>query len=509
MSSTIEPNNAIKRVVGTVREYVTHWVLAGAIIALTGFAPEHWFANAFHYLSLPEGLLRWWPAGFDFRVLIVLVGMSLIAGDVLVRSHAQQNAARREDQRLAADSTIAADAPAALFDKPSIAVLPFANISDDPQQEYFADGMAEDIITGLSRIKSLVVIARNSSFVYKGKAIDVKQIGRELGVRYVLEGSVRKAEKQVRITAKLIDARSGGQLWAERFDQPIGDIFALQDEIAMSVTGAIEPNVLKVEIERVKRKRPENLQAYDLVLQALPYVYTGMADKAEPAIALLERALELEPGYPHAHALLAWCYHYRFSRGGLQEENRRTAIRHAHAALTSGSDDATTLAIVGFIIWIDEHDTAAAFDVFDRALALSEINVVALCTSAVALSWMGKNELAIERAKRALRLSPFDLLNYLTYNALAVAAFNERRYEDARDAARHAVDSNPHFSVPHLHLTAALVQLGHLDDAKEEAKRALALHPAFTIRKYSVTVGLVPAVFEPIAECWRKAGLPE
>ncbi len=499
MSET-EPSSAVRRVICIIREYVTHWVIAGAIIALTGFAPEHWFADTLH--SLPEELWRWWPAGADVRVVIVFAGMAMIAGGVLVNTRPSRKSA-------ATDPLPAAAAPLSLPDNASIAVLPFANMSDDPQQEYFADGMAEDIITGLSRVKSLVVIARNSSFVYKGKAVDVKQIGRDLGVRYVLEGSVRKAGEQVRITAQLIDAQSGGHLWAERFDQPIGDIFTLQDEIAMSVTGAIEPNIRKAEIERVKRKRPDSLQAYDLVLQSLPYVYTGMADKAAPAIPLLQRALELEPDYPHAHALLAWCYHYRFSRGGLKEEDRLASVRHAHAAVTRGSDDASTLGIAGFVIWIDEHHLGAAFDAFDRALAMSEINVVALIMSAVALSWMGESKLATERAKRALRLSPFDSLNYLSYNALAVSAFHERRFEDARDAARRAVDSNPGFSVTHLHLAAALVQLGHLDEAKTEAQRALALHPSFTISRYSVTVGQVPAVFEPIAQCWRKAGLPD
>jgi len=489
------------RVLGKVREYVTHWVIAGVVIALTGFAPEHWFAQTLH--TLPEGLRHWWPAGVDVRAVIVFAGMAMIAGGVLLNNRS----ARRD--AAAAEPAAAPAGGLALRDKPSIAVLPFANMSDDPQQDYFADGMAEDIITGLSRVKSLIVIARNSSFVYKGKAVDVKQIGRELGVRYVLEGSVRKAGEHVRVTAQLIDAQSGGHLWAERFDQPIGDIFAVQDEIAMSVTGAIEPNIRKAEVERVKRKRPDNLKAYDLVLQSLPYVYTGMADKAAPAILLLQRALALEPDYPQAHALLAWCYHYRFSRGGLKEEDRVAAIRHAHAAVTQGSDDASTLGIAGFVIWIDEHDLGAAFDAFDRALALSEINVVALIMSAVALSWMGESKLAAERANRALRLSPFDSLNYLSYNALALSAFSENRFTDARDAARRAVDSNPGFSVTHLHLTAALVKLGYLEEAKAEGKRALALHPGFTISRYAVTVGQVPAVFGPIAECWRQAGLPD
>lgn len=393
--------------------------------------------------------------------------------------------------------------------KASLAVLPFQNIGGDPEQEYFADGVVEDIITGLSRVKWLVVIARNSSFAYKGKSVDVKHIGRELGVRYILEGAVRKAEQRVRITAQLVDAQTGAQLWADRFDRPLGDIFTLQDDIAMSVIGAIEPSVRKAEIERVRRKRPDSIEAYDLALQALPFVYKMMPESAAPALPLLNKALELEPGYATAHALLAWCYHFRFSRGGLRQEDREASTYHARAALAAGSDDATTLAIAGVVIWFDEHDIATAFDLFDRALAISSSNVVALRNSAVALAWMGKTELAVERAQLALRLSPFDQMNYVAYNALAAAAFHERRYDDARIAACRGIECNPGFSVPHLYLTAALVGLGRSEEAKAQARRVLSLDPTFTIRRFSVTVGISPAVFKPFAEAWRKAGLPE
>src|SRR5437879_7620481 len=204
----------------------------------------------------------------------------------------------------------------------SVAVLPFQNMSGDPEQEYFADGIVEDIITGLSRINWLFVIARNSSFFYKGKAVDLKQIGRELGVRYLMEGSVRKAGERVRITAQLIETQTGAHLWAERYDRLLDDIFAVQDEITMSVIGAIEPNLRKAEIERVKRKRPDNLDAYDLVLRALPFLRTRMVDGANAAIPLLRQALDLEPDYAGAHAPLDHCFHFRFSRGGLNEADR-------------------------------------------------------------------------------------------------------------------------------------------------------------------------------------------
>jgi adenylate cyclase len=203
-----------------------------------------------------------------------------------------------------------------LPDKPSIAVLPFANMSGDPEQEYFADGMVEEIITALSRIRWLFVIARNSSFAYKGQTVDVKQVGRELGVRYVLEGSVRKGGNRVRITAQLIDATNGAHLWADRFDGSLEDVFELQDKVAISVAGVIEPTLRQTEIERARRKRPDSLDAYDLYLRALPYVVAAMPEEADKALPLLGKAIELEPDFAAAHAMIAWCHEARYCAAG-------------------------------------------------------------------------------------------------------------------------------------------------------------------------------------------------
>src|SRR3954447_13055942 len=362
--------------------------------------------------------------------------------------------------------------PPALPDKPSIAVLPFQNLSSDPEQEYFADGVVEDIIAALSRISWLFVIARNSSFVYKGRAVDIKRVGSELGVRYVLEGSVRRSGSRIRIAAQLVEAESGRHLWAERYDRSYSDIFDLQDEITMNVIGAIEPNLRKLEVERVKRKRPENLGAYDLVLRALPHTYSHRAEDADIAIPQLLKALELEPSYPAAHASLAWCYHFLF-RLGLRDQDRAKAIEHAHAGLAGAADDATTLGIAGFVISMDERDYAMGLDLFDRALSLSNSNVFAVSCSALILSFMGGFDDAMERAQRALRLSPFDSLNCLAYNALVVSHFTAGRYGDAYEAARQSVQLNPRFSVCHLFLAAALVRLGRDDEARLEAKRVL------------------------------------
>lgn len=396
----------------------------------------------------------------------------------------------------------------ALPSKPSIAVLPFDNMSADQEQEYFCDGMVEEIITGLSRIRWLFVIARNSSFVYKGHAQNVKQIGRELGVRYALEGSVRKAANRMRITAQLIEAESSAHLWAESYDRPLDDVFAVQDEITMCVVGAIEPSLRKAEIDRVQRQRPSNLNAYDLVLRSLPFIYALMPKNAENSIPLLREALKLEPHYGLAHALLSWCFHVRFNRGGAREADRAIAIRHAHEAVMHGSDDATALAIAAFVIALDEHDASTALKFFDRALTLSNSNIFALTGSAVMLAWMGNGEKAIERAKQALRFSPFDPLNFRAHSSMSIAHFYAGRYAEAADEARTAVGSNPAFSIPRAVLAASLLRLGRMEEAKLAARLVLDCEPSFKSQKLS-HLALEPAVLIALSDAWRELGLPD
>jgi adenylate cyclase len=245
-------------------------------------------------------------------------------GEQQVKNIAQPIKAYRIRGETSPTVTQISDSSLPLPDKPSIAVLPFANMSGDPEQEYFADGMVEEIITALSRIRWLFVIARNSSFTYKGQLPDVKQVGRELGVRYVLEGSVRKAGQRVRITGQLIDATSGTHLWADRFDGSLEDVFDLQDKVASSVAGVIEPTLRQAEIERARRKRPDSLDAYDLYLRALPFAYTSMPEDAEKALGYLEQAIKLEPDFAVAHAIIAWCQEQRYLRGGLHKDARRS-----------------------------------------------------------------------------------------------------------------------------------------------------------------------------------------
>jgi adenylate cyclase len=400
-------------------------------------------------------------------------------------------------------------APAlALPDKPSIAVLPFQNMSGDVEQDYFCDGMVEEIITGLSRIKWLFVIARNSSFVYKGKSIDVKQVGRELGVRYVLEGSVRKAANRVRITGQLIEAESGAHLWAERYDRPLEDVFALQDEITLCVVGAIEPSLRQAEIERVKRKRPNSLDAYDLVLKAIPHIYTVMPDGAAKAIPLLTDALALEPDYALAHGFAAWGHEILFVRAGMHEENRRSAIRHAHEAIAHGRGDAMALTLGGFVVSIVERDRVAAVEAFEAALGVSPSSAFTYLLGGSALGWAGEAKRAITWGERGLRLSPVDL-PFGPFIAISLGNFQLQHYTEAANAARRAIQANPGFTACHVLFAAALAKSGRIDQAKAAAANVLALQPSFTVGGFCAGFGIPPPLATPLSEALHDAGLPD
>jgi len=401
-------------------------------------------------------------------------------------------------------------APLPLPDKPSIAVLPFANLSGDPEQEYFADGMVEEIITALSRIRWLFVIARNSSFAYKGKSPDLRQVGRELGVRYVVEGSVRKAGGRVRITAQLIDARSGAHLWADRFEGALDDVFDLQDKVAISIAGVIEPTLRQAEIERARRKRPENLDAYDLYLRALPLAYTSMPEEADRALGFLERAIELEPDFAVGQAMIAWSHEQRYLRGGLVEEEKAKALRHARLALAAGTDDATALAIAGLVIgFLDPTDYATALDAFGRSLAMSPSSALALGFSAVTRAWRGESAIAIQQAEQALRLSPFDPLSNIRHMAIAIAHFVAGRFEEAAAAAHRATQGQPRFSPPYWMRAAALANLDRIDEAKIMAQRLLEVQPQFTIGSVTSAPFANPEILAALGRALRRVGLPE
>jgi adenylate cyclase len=318
-----------------------------------------------------------------------------------------------------------------LPDKPSLAVLPFDNLSGEAEQGYFADGIVEDIITALSRTKWLFVIARNSSFTYRGRAVDVRQVGRELGVRYVLEGSVRKAGERVRITGQLIDALSGAHLWAEHFEGILADVFELQDRVAEGVAGAIEPTLRGAEIERARRKPTESLGAYDLYLRALPHLVTPTAESNREARRLLDQALALDPDYAVALGFKAWSHlhAYLHSWAGEGEAERIAGEQAARRVLTLGQDDPTALAMGGFVLSLLAHDHEAGLAALSRAVTLNPNSALAFGASALVHCFAGDYDTAIEHAKRSLRLSPFDPLSFRPLIALANAYLFTKRYE--------------------------------------------------------------------------------
>jgi len=406
-------------------------------------------------------------------------------------------------------SAPAAHMPPPLPDKPSIAVLPFQNMSGDPEQEYFADGMVEEIITGLARIKWLFVIARNSSFTYKGKAVDVRQVGRELGVRYVLEGGVRKAGNRLRITAQLLEAETGVHLWADRFDGALEDVFDLQDQITERVVGIVEPSLRQSEIERSRRKHPENLDAYDLYLRALPHMASVMPADARIAAGFLEDALKSDPNYAAAHALLAWCHEICFTtEPGFVEAERMAGIRHTRAVIASSTDDATALAVAAVAISHLGKDYEAARGAIERALSLNPSCATALYFGAHVHAFSGNSAVATAYAERALRLSPFDPLRFEAHMALGFAALQEARYDEAVLRVAKAVQANSGFSSLYFLYAMVLALAGHAEEAGPIVQRGLELEPSFRSRVF-FEVGIVPAIADKLAEGARILGLPE
>jgi TolB-like protein len=401
-----------------------------------------------------------------------------------------------------------------LPDKPSIAVLPFANLSSDPEQDYFADGIVDDIITALSHFKALFVIARNSSFTYKGRAVDVKQVGRELGVRYVLEGSVRKAANRVRITGQLVDAATGAHLWADRFDGGIGDIFDLQDQVTESVVGAIAPAVEKAEIERAKRKPTESLDAYALYLRGSARFYQFAGRQAsEEALRLFNSAIELDPDFASAYGRAALCYVYAKSEGWISGTPNQIAevTRLAQRAVELGKDDAFALAASGWALAYVVRDLEVGAALIDRALVLNSNLAVAWSSGGWVKTWLGEQEAAIERFARAMRLSPLDPLATGMRGGTAFAHFLLGRYDEAASWAAMALQDRPDFQ-PGLRIAAASnAMAGRPEQAHKAMARLRQLNPALRVSNLKDVRGPYRRAedLSRYEEGLRQAGLPE
>ncbi|HMD64174.1 MAG TPA: adenylate/guanylate cyclase domain-containing protein [Stellaceae bacterium] len=374
----------------------------------------------------------------------------------------------------------AAKSPAApalpLPDKPSIAVLPFANMSGDPEQEYFADGMVEEIITALSRIRWLFVIARNSSFTYKGQAIDVKQLGRELGVRYILEGSVRKAGQRVRITAQLIDALTGTHLWADRFDGSLEDVFDLQERVATSVAGVIEPALHAAETARSAARPTNDLTAYDLYLRGYA-VYLSSRKQQPEALRLLEQAIERDPHYGPALALSALCLAQRCVDGWSDdpEAESRKGTDFARRALQVARDDPNILAYAAMALAYFGEDIGAMMALVDRALKLNPSFALGWFTAGALSVWAGQPDRAIEHAEAALRLNPRGIVR--SSNVIGAAHLVSRRFEEAVPKLLLAIEEDPTHPTPYRNLAACYAHMGRLVEAREIIARLRGITP--------------------------------
>ena len=401
--------------------------------------------------------------------------------------------------------------PPALPDKPSIAVLPFQNMSGDPEQEYFADGMVEEIITALSRFKSLFVIARNSSFTYKGKAVDIKQVGRELGVRYAVEGSVRKAVGTVRITGQLIDATTGAHLWADRFEGKLDDVFALQDKITEGVVSAITPTVYKAEIDMAARRRPTNLSAYDLCLRASPHFYSMTREGLAEALQLTHRALELDPRYGFAAYLAGSCHIFMISQGWARDLNREIGegTRLLSLALSIDENDPDVLATVGCTTSFLTEDFATAAEMVDRAVALNPNSALAWNLRGHAYLFGGQAAEALRSFERTIRLSPLDPMLYMTLAGMGIAFIELRRFDEAVAVARRAARQNQTYATTYRCLASALAHLGREAEVRNVVSRLLELEPKFRISEWVKRGAQWHRYNKLMIEGIRKAGLPE
>jgi adenylate cyclase len=396
-----------------------------------------------------------------------------------------------------------------ILDKPSIAVLPFENMSGDPEQEYFADGMVEEIITALSRFKWLFVIARNSSFTFKGKAVDMKEVVRRLGVRYVLEGSVRKASGKVRITGQLIDAATGAHIWADSFERDLTDVFALQDEVTVAVLSAIQPALIQTDIAMATRRRPENLTAYDFHLRAIQQHFLTTRDGMAEAIRLAHRALELDPrfalatAYAGGYHMLNVLWDYAID----PQFDCREAVRLSRLALSLDDSDPDVLATAAIISAFLVGDCESETEMADRAVALNPNSAYAWNMRGWVYKIAGLPEEAVRSFERVIRMSPVDPAQHESLTGLGYAFIELGRFDEAIVAAKKALRQNPFFSPAPRCLASAFAQLGRDAEAREAAARLLELDPAFTISGWIARGGQSNAKL--LIEGLRKAGLPE
>ncbi len=458
------------RVWHTAKEYLTHWVVAGVIVTMTGFTPDHWIANLFHAVNL-DSLRQALPSA-DYRLIAVGVGVAVVTGDFLFR--------RRHTARVAAGTGITTIE--SIEDRLSIAVLPFNNMSDDAAQEYFADGMTEDIITGLSSDSRLFVIARNSTFAYKGQSPDIRTVGKELGVRYVLEGSIRQISDRIRINVQLIETSSGTHVWADKIDRPMAEFFDIMDEVVNGLVVALCSNLGVAEAKRAARQRPEDLQAWSLCMQAANiFSLQSGADAPAAAEKLLRRAMEIEPGYGVSWALLALITSFRgFVWSGLETDvSENEAILLANKAMGLAPHDPLVLGYCGSAYsWSGQ--SSKGIDCLERSLDLNPNSGLFRLYYGAALWNGGRPGDGLRQLEIFFRLSPKDPHAGLAYFYSANCYLSLRDYQKAEECARLGVKLRPSFTGGIFQLTLSLMGCGRVEEARQQLLKARQMAPDWT-----------------------------
>ncbi len=513
---------------------LTSWAVVGTIIALTGFGPEHWFAEAFRYVQLPASVGQIWPSWLDVRAVIVCVGVAIVVADLLFRRRARHreetvggipdteapstdpdraNPLRRsivgsEDlgrpTPTAEESTHTPAAPH--LANPSIVVLPFANMSGEPEQEFFADGLTEDIITELSRFRHLFIISRNTAFRYKGKAADVRQAARELNVQYVIEGSVRKVGNRVRITVQLIDGPADRHIWAERYDRELEDIFAIQDEVTTAIVATLPGRVDAATSERASRKPTHNMAAYECVLAGKLHHHRSTRADNEAALQLLDRALALDPNYAHAHAWKACTLGQAWVNGYCADRDAtwKQISDELQTALELDSNDSDVHRILAAVN-LSRRNFDKAVHHQQRALGLNPNDDLIVVQNGEISTWIGEPDEGIQWIQKAMRLNPYHPERF--WNHLGRAYFVARRYGDAISAFGHITAPD---QFHHAFLAACHAELGDEDfgaDTRERGARAHAeLRRRFPLGNPALQTGGRPRASSPGAVESRPAG---
>jgi adenylate cyclase len=478
--------------------------VAGAFLAATGAAPEHWVADVLHHVPLPHEIVPDWLTNVDYRLMAVIAGLTIIVGDTLWRGHFKKPATRQE-------ATTDHSSISSRADNPSIAVLPFTNMSGDSEQEYFADGITEEIITGLSHVRWLFVIARNSTFTYRGKAVDVRQVARELGVRYVLEGSIRRSEANVRITAQMVEGQNGSHVWADRFDGQLENVFALQDEVTEDIVRAIAPTLRHAEMERSKRKPPADMHAYDYYLRALSSFYLMTREGNEATSRLLNKALIADSSFAAAMILQALVLGYASAQGWTQPYGSRHSeiVRLAHTAVSQDPNDPEVLAGAAHMVAYCGAEFDEATRLAERAQTLGPNSAFVWGQAGYALFHSGHNQKSVSSFERAIQLDPLDPFNYSTMGGLAYALIGLGEDQRAIEVATRAVHQNPNYAFAWRGLIAALALSDQLQQAREGVVTMLRVEPQFSIAALLARTPSAPVTFRRVIEGLRLAGVPD